>query len=158
MKFKVGDKVKNIITGNVGVVRAIEKSYTIDGFKFEEEVNKNTGIFNRIYYVSYSENLSRWQTVVEIEKVEEILDEKEKEYLSNLIKPFKDRIKFICKRDAFTISNCEFIIIDVLLPDDTARDMKAFRDTITLPMFKKNTMYKGMETYKKYTLKELNID
>lgn len=72
----------------------------------------------------------------------EILDEKEKEYLSAVIKPFRDRVKFIAKRIMFD----DYICIGL---NDEA---------ISLPYFKKGTMYKGMELYKKYTLKELGLD
>lgn len=71
----------------------------------------------------------------------EILDEKEKEYLSAVIRPFKDRIEFIAKRKMFD----DYICIGL---NDEA---------ISLPYFKKGTMYKGMELYKKYTLKELGL-
>lgn len=71
----------------------------------------------------------------------EILDEKEKEYLSAVIRPFKDRIKFIAKRKMFD----DYICIG--LNDEV----------ISLPYFKKGTMYKGMELYKEYTLKELGL-
>jgi hypothetical protein len=149
MKFKVGDRVENIINKRKGIVTVISKT---------EDIDKFNGQFKQTYYVSYDNCTGNWHTMVEIEKVEEILDEKEKEYLSNIIKPFKDRVKFIIKRDAFTISNCEFIIIEVLLPDDISRNDKGFTNNILLPMFKKNTMYKGMQAFKKYTLKELNLD
>lgn len=72
----------------------------------------------------------------------EILDEEEKEYLSAVIRPFKDRIEFIAKRRMFD----DYICIGL---NDEA---------ISLPYFKKGTMYKGMELYKEYTLKELGLD
>lgn len=72
----------------------------------------------------------------------EILDEKEKEYLSAVIKPFRDRIEFIAKRRMFD----DYICIGL---NDEA---------ISLPYFKKGTMYKGMKLDKKYTLKELGLD
>lgn len=72
----------------------------------------------------------------------EILDEKEKEYLSAVIKPFRDRIEFIAKRRRFD----DYICIGL---NDEA---------ISLPYFDKGTMYKGMELDKKYTLKELGLD
>ena len=72
----------------------------------------------------------------------EILDEEEKEYLSAVIRPFKDRIEFISKSRMFD----DYICIGL---NDEA---------ISLPYFKKGTMYKGMELYKKYTLKELGLD
>lgn len=72
----------------------------------------------------------------------EILDEKEKEYLSAVIRPFKDRIEFIAKRRMFD----DYICIGLN------------NEAMSLPYFKKGTMYKGMESYKKYTLKELGLD
>lgn len=77
----------------------------------------------------------------------EILDEKEKEYLSAVIRPFRDRIEYIKKVGG----NREFIEI-------TINDKYFYFDHINLPYFKKGTMYKGMELNKKYTLKELDLD
>lgn len=77
----------------------------------------------------------------------EILDEKEKEYLSAVIRPFRDRVEYIKKVGG----NREFIEI-------TINDKYFYFDYINLPYFKKGTMYKGMETNKGYTLKELGLD
>lgn len=72
----------------------------------------------------------------------EILDEKEKEYLSAVIKPFRDRVKYIKKVEDIG----EYITIG--LKDEN----------LLFPYFDKGTMYKGMELDKKYTLKELGLD
>ena len=77
----------------------------------------------------------------------QILDKKEKEYLSAVIKPFRKRIKYITKhRSNITLPNNAFILIFL-------KDV----ETISLPLFKSETMYKGMEPNKKYTLKELGL-
>lgn len=77
----------------------------------------------------------------------EILDEVEKRYLRGVIRPFRDKVKGIGKSIVSTYkSDKEQIIID----------MKG-HDIISLPSFEVNTMYKGMEIYKKYTLKELGL-
>ena len=73
-----------------------------------------------------------------------ILDKVEKEYLGAVIKPFRDKVSFIMKDEAFEES--EFIEID--LKDG---------DYACLPDFKKSMMYAGMERRKKYTLKELGL-
>ena len=73
---------------------------------------------------------------------EPILDEAEKRYLRDVIRPFKDRVKCIAKSYA---RNDEFICVYL---DD---------DNIPLPNFEKGTMYKGMKPYKNYTLKELGL-
>ena len=72
----------------------------------------------------------------------EILDEEEKEYLSNVIKPFRDKVKFIVKKDFYSK---EYIAI--CLPDED----------IGFPSFEKGTMYKGMEERRGYTLEELGL-
>ena len=82
-----------------------------------------------------------YRTVYETKK--EILDEEEKEYLSAVIKPFKNRVDCIKKIDLIGI---EFIYI--CLNDDS----------LDLPSFKKGTMYKGMKLDKRYTLEELGLE
>lgn len=72
----------------------------------------------------------------------EILDEKEKEYLSAVIRPFKDRVDYIEKVENIL----EYIAIDLN------------NERLSFPFFDKGTMYKGMELNKKYTLKELGLD
>lgn len=73
-----------------------------------------------------------------------ILNEEEREYLLTVIRPFKDKVKYIRKRGT---SRGEYIEIGIL--NDSA---------IILPYFEKETMYKGMEANKEYTLKELSLD
>ena len=74
-----------------------------------------------------------------------ILTEKEKAYLSAVIKPFRKRIKYIRKIDHSSVNNDQFICI-VLAGDRCG-----------LPNFKTGTMYKGMEVDKDYTLEELGL-
>lgn len=76
---------------------------------------------------------------------EPILDEAEKEYLSSVIKPFRDKVKYMLKNS----SNEEFI--SIVLED------KECREYFNFPYFKKGTMYKGMEINKRYTLEELGL-
>lgn len=81
---------------------------------------------------------------------EDILDEKEKKYLSTVIKPFRDRVCSICKLEL--ISCNQFIHMEVKRYDeDTSHDY------INLPIFRKDTMYKNMKVGKDYTLKELGL-
>ena len=77
-------------------------------------------------------------------KAKSILDDAEKRYLSNIIKPFRDRIDYITK---FNLSNGkEYIFIKL-----------KNNEIISLPFFVAGTMYKGMENDKDYTLKELSL-
>ena len=83
-------------------------------------------------------------------KHKSILTETEKEYLSNIIKPFRDRITVI-KKCRFDYSQDEYISMSVKYYSGTGGE------TIKLPIFKEGTMYKGMELYKDYTLEELGL-
>lgn len=74
----------------------------------------------------------------------EILDEAEKRYLKAVIRPFRDRIKYICK-SVSDFGKYEYIKANLC------------NDTLVLPDFKPNTMYKGMKTDKQYTLEELGL-
>ena len=73
---------------------------------------------------------------------EPILNEAEKRYLSAVIKPFRDKVKYICK---YYNAN-EWISIAI---------KKSVN--IEFPHFVKGTMYKGMKGGKKYTLEELGL-
>ena len=83
----------------------------------------------------------RW---LDSEHIEPILDEAEREYLSAVIKPFRDNVKLIAKADDFDKS---YIFITFVNDADS---------TMFFPYFKKGTMYKGMSD-KMYTLEELGL-
>lgn len=83
-----------------------------------------------------------YQTVYECK--EEILDEAEKRYLRAVIRPFRDKIKYICKLVS-DFGKYEYIEVDL------------GNDILVLPDFKPNTMYKRMKVDKKYTLEELGL-
>ena len=76
---------------------------------------------------------------------EPILTEEEKAYLSAVIKPFRAKVKYMFKNS----SNEEFI--SIVLED------KERREYFNFPYFKTGTMYKGMESNKRYTLEELGL-
>lgn len=80
-----------------------------------------------------------------VKEKKEILDKVEKEYLSAVIKPFKEKVTGIDIRK-FSASEC-YLYIDVIGDDE-----------FTLPKFKQGTMYKNMEINRKYTLEELGLD
>lgn len=81
----------------------------------------------------------------EIEKP--ILDDIEKEYLSNVIKPFRDRVEFIVKR---SVQKYEYIEISY-------REINTFVGAVCLPIFKENTIYKNMKINEEYTLEDLGL-
>lgn len=79
----------------------------------------------------------------------EILDGAERQYLSNALKPFRCRVISVEKDERY--SNKEYIYVEL------TTDNPVEKDCIIFPDFKKGTMYKDMETDKKYTLEELGL-
>ena len=185
MKFKVGDKVKVIAKKhghgfNIGEIVKIEEISDRD-YKCSSKSDLQNGdivtyrdgrkkiVFEDKFYGSnhfvllkyYTEDLKdidgeeendiikverpvKYETV--FERKEEILDETEKRYLASVIKPFKNKIETIEK--TIKIGDSSLCYLIMLLKNN---------DMANLPNFKKNSMYKGMETNKKYTLKELGL-
>lgn len=121
VKFKVGNKIEQFII-----------KYN-DGQKLE-----NLGVsYKDIVKI---ERPIQYETIYE---TKEILDDKEKEYLSHVIRPFRDKITCITKNGDLRY---EWIYIN----------FKSW-DIITFPYFKKDKMYKNMEIDKEYTLEELGL-
>lgn len=77
------------------------------------------------------------------ERKEEILDEVEKRYLRDVIRPFSEDIENIRK---ITVGKKECLMI--LFKDG---------DTMSFKNFKKGAMYKNMEADRSYTLEELGL-
>ena len=71
-----------------------------------------------------------------------ILDKVEKKYLKSVVNPFRDKVLYIQKASIGTDN------IRIGIKND---------NTINLPCFKKDTMYKGMKAWEKYTLEDLGI-
>lgn len=74
-----------------------------------------------------------------------ILDDIEKKYLSNVIKPFRKRVHYIYKRrHNLDCLRCRIVIA-------------LYDSVVELPPFDCKKMYVGMKPYAKYALKELGI-
>lgn len=91
-------------------------------------------------------HLSLFLSWLEEEYKPNILNEKEKEYLAAVIKPFRKDVECIEKVESYYGEN-EFIHITMKKDDDYCE----------LPDFENGTMYKGMEANKVYTLEELGL-
>ena len=136
-KFKVGQKVKIIETGRIGQILKVD---SVD--------ISPVGYSNPCYVIKVGSYCWHF-TVHDIEEVKDILDSEEKEYLSNVIKPFKHKVKGIRKNEICNSEDNqkeEYIIIYI-----------KNHYPINLPNFKKNTMYKNMEINKEYTLEDLGF-
>ena len=132
----------------------LKEEFKIQGLSLRYRVF-NTGL------QYYSETEDSWVTSnkllpmllqgeISITKVEQpILDDIEKKYLGNIIKPFRNRVIDITK-----YYNVLGEHIDICLKHHSGVD---YGETLVLPFFKKGTMYKGMELDKGYTLEELGL-
>lgn len=83
-----------------------------------------------------------------------ILDEVEKRYLEGVLRPFKDRVKYIQKTDYHVAGNGNKERIVIMM---STTHTYLCRECLPMPFFDKGTMYKGMEVNKKYTLEELGL-
>lgn len=167
MKLKVGDKIKGLsneyrFTNTdmyLGEVKNVYENYIrililkhkdsnkigniccamYPGGKFEIVERKNKKFFKKLP--------NNFTGTIEVENgfiiEKEILDEVEKEYLSNVVKPFRDKVKGITKG---ILGGKEYI--NIIIKNDC---------DIYFPFFEEGTMYKGMEEDKKYTLEELGL-
>ncbi len=77
-----------------------------------------------------------------------VLDEVERKYLSDVIKPFRDKVKFI-KLPSYDCLNLIYTCIRMY--------DKFGGEIVRLPNFKIGTMYKGMGIGREYTLEELGL-
>nr|DAU57631.1 MAG TPA: hypothetical protein [Caudoviricetes sp.] len=91
--------------------------------------------------VSTCSTFTKW---LEEEYKPNILEEKEKEYLAAVIKPFREKVKYIQK--CFDLGNEAYIYIYVKKCG-----------SMIFPTFRRGTMYKGMEVNKRYTLEDLGL-
>lgn len=134
--YRNGDKrtviAGNLINSNGGISKKLNQ--------YTNEL-KDTVIGERLDIVKV-ERPTQYKEV--FERKEEILDEIEKRYLTRVIKPFRHKIKSIMKRSEYG-SLC---YIKICLKNG---------DNAYLPCFKENSMYKGMEPNREYSLKELGL-
>ena len=77
-----------------------------------------------------------------------VLDDVEKKYLSYVIKPFRNSVKYFYK---FTCANGDYEAIVAKI------EAYGYCDSLNFPKFKKGSIYKGMEPNKKYTLDDLGL-
>ena len=116
--------------------------FTVNGLMFWSDCHQTW-----VHYDITEQLLLGRREIIKLPKP--ILDAKEKEYLSAVIKPFRNRIISIYKTE---LAGYELIGISLKLPKKTV-----YKDAFSLPLFEKGTMYKGMKIDKEYTLKELEL-
>ena len=143
------NKMKEVAT-LLGV--ELEEEFKIDGYSSKYKLTEN-GLKRWLddcqqwcISLRLGELLTGEMRITKISKP--ILDDIEKEYLSAVIKPFRDKVISIAKFYEESIDN-NFIEIEV--------NQSYCNEYIDLPYFKKGTMYKGMILDKGYTLEELGL-
>ena len=115
------------IIKNIGMKKEDWEDYKKEQFAEIEEVDK---------YFEKSEK-----------KVKPKLTDKEREYLSVVIKPFRNDVDFIKKRSYISTKRreVEYIAMDLGIED------------VCLPVFEKGKYYQGLEEEREYTLEELGL-
>lgn len=91
--------------------------------------------------------------------VKDILTDEEREYLENVLKPFKDDVRYIVKQNRPTgpdYSDSEYEYITIII-NNTTNIAWFGQEYLVFPLFKKGTMYKNMEVDMPYTLDELGL-
>lgn len=117
---------------------------TFSGHTFQV-LCKNKVIYERTYLADTGQKkLTDFFNWLEQEYKPPILDDVEKAYLSAVIKPFRNEVECIAKY--MFSEEKEFLAICLHNGEE-----------ITLPIFIRRTMYKGMKSCKEYTLEELGL-
>lgn len=131
------EKYKNELEDILAKTVAVSKSGKI--YKCTDRGNCKDCIFCDVACVDGARN---W---LNSEYKEQILDDAEKRYLRGVIRPFRGKVKSITK---FADTRCteEYIYMVIEGPADAC-----------LPRFDGNTMYRGMELNREYTLEELGL-
>ena len=135
---ELGEKFKINFHGDIS-----SDEYYIDETSIHEVCD---GRVNDYCYPLLIALLNGTDTVVKLPK--NILTEKEKEYLSSVISPFRNSVEYFSKLNYR--NNYEYIKIKY-------NEIYDAQFSINLPCFEKGTMYTGMKVDKTYSLRELGL-
>lgn len=121
----------------------LDNPFKIKGYDGYFRLNENGLNYN--FSTIYCNDILMELIIEKLEIEKPILDDVEKRYLENVLRPFKDNVNFIVKYKDIA----DYHYINVAIGGDG--------DNLTFPDFEKDTMYKGMKDGKKYTLKDLGL-
>lgn len=135
------------------------KIYGWDGFYKITEIGLERYVKGRSWSMDPIMLIDLIKGIAKIIKIPNpILDDVEKEYLSNIIKPFRNRVIYIAKSETVkTYDNPNpkiYECIYIMYKDSTKKRNPHY---MGFPHFEKGAMYKGMEIDKGYTLEELGL-
>lgn len=123
----------------------------------KKQKNCKRCIFNGTHCGLYANDIAAYRKTLDDEilnkefkiKDEILLNDKEKEYLKAVIKPFRNRVIYIEK-----INNVSFQYIKIVVE---ALSENSFCDIICLPKFKTGTQYKFLKLDIQYKLEDLGL-
>lgn len=149
MKFRKSDlKDGDIVTYRYGDRRTLIKN-TFECHNF----GKSTSVLEHYNEDLTMKDKNKGMDIIKVERPvhyetvferkEDILDEAEKRYLRDVIRPFRKQVETISKQK----EDYQTEYIQISLENTVGY----------LPGFKTNTMYKNMEENKEYTLEELGL-
>lgn len=135
--------MKNKDKYNLAHLHIVERAEeTILGGNITYVEIKYDGKIVKEYAYTNAAGIKKFLEWLEEEYVPNILTDKEKAYLSAVIKPFREEVE--------TIEKASF-------EEDEQLQISDGDTVMAFPCFEKGTMYKGMEEYKYYTLEELGL-
>ena len=139
--------MKNKEKYNLAHLHIVERAGAtrLDGYITYVEIEYN-GKLVKEYACTNEAGIKKFLEWLEEEYDPKILTDKEKAYLSAVIKPFRKDVESVKKLENYYSAQGYIHIA-----------MKKGTDYCSLPWFRKDTMYKGMEAYKEYTLEELEL-
>lgn len=150
--LKAGKKIRLNQKNSTPFCLNEEGLFKFDGFEIEEGILIKLGYIDSLCNcISDFENIMNRKGFILVE--EPILDDKEKNYLGNIIKPFKEKYTAMTITKIATKFHTAYICIALI--EKGKKD--ACHEEIALPYFDRDKMYKGMELDKEYTLKELDL-
>lgn len=139
-------KEGDIITLRNGIKGTYEGEWTrVDDLRYINIENDltNNGLRGKALDIVKVERIKETEVVFErTEETTEILDETERKYLSSVIKPFRNKVEYVKKKDLIDEEFIEFELED---------------ERFDFPCFKKGSMYKGMIAENTYSLEELGL-
>lgn len=136
----------------LGVELGEKFEVTVNGLNSQECVLKESGLFVVDGNCPCAHTLKDL-LVGSLEIKKPTLNKVEKEYLENVIRPFRDTVECIAK-------NVNYSYKCSLRKEEKSECIAiSIKDTydVCLPPFKLGSMYKGMKADKAYTLKELGL-
>lgn len=125
----------------------MDKPFNIKGYAHNPCKLANDKIINNNGCVIPSRLFQLLTGEIEIEKP--ILDDVEKRYLENILRPFKNRVVYVEKIFRFGYEQIRYRVS--LTVEEYGNEL------CELPSFDKGIIYKGMEYDKKYSIEELGL-